>query len=147
MEMPWTITITGLVADGMEVDVASGAIATLLDGRGHAGITVSALPLAAELALPLQQPRRRRRRTYIGGCPECGAQAGLHALSCRHYEIVPAEPEHLSEACLEELRSLPPSQWYGWPPDDYDQGLPVVEIRQDHLEALLAEVDSWRNPE
>ena len=84
---------------------------------------------------------------HIGACPECGAQAGLHALSCRHYEIVPAEPEHLSDACLEELRSLPPSQWHGWPPDDYDQGLPVVEIRQDHLEALLAEVNSWRNGE
>ena len=144
--MPWTITITGLIADGMEIDVASGAIAALLDQRGHGGITVSAQPAAAELAAPLQQPGRPRRM-HIGACTECGAQAGLHALSCRHYPIVPAEPEHLSEACLAELRSLPPSQWHGWPPDDYDQGLPVVEIRQDHLEALLAEVDSWRNPE
>lgn len=146
MEMPWTITITGLIADGMEVDVVSGDIAALLEAHGHRDITVSAQPAPAELAAPLQQPGRRRRM-HIGACTECGAQAGLHALSCRHYEIVPAEPEHLSDACLDELRSLPPSQWYGWPPDDYDQGLPVVEIRQDHLEALLAEVDSWRSPE
>lgn len=103
-------------------------------------------PAVAELAAPLQQPKQRKR-TYIGACPECGAQAGRHTLSCQHYEIVPAEPEHLSDACLAELRSLPPSQWHGWPPDDYDLGLPVVEIRQDHLEALLAEVDSWRRGE
>lgn len=146
MNMPWTITITGLNTDEVEADAAIVAIASLLDGRGHKGFTLSAQPLAAELAAPLQQPKKRRR-TYIGACPECGAQAGLHALSCRHYPIVPAEPEHLSDECLEELRSLPPSQWHGWPPDDYDQGLPVIEIRQDHLEALLAEVNSWRNGE
>ena len=44
MEMPWTITITGLMADGMEVDVVSGAIAGLLRERGHRDITVSARP-------------------------------------------------------------------------------------------------------
>jgi hypothetical protein len=143
MKMPWTITITGLTGDEAEIDAAVVAIASLLDACSDGDITVSAQPAATELAAPLQQPKRRRR-TYIGACPECGAQAGLHALSCQHYEIVPAEPEYLSDDCLAELRSLPPSQWHGWPPDEYDQGLPVVEIRQDHLEALLAEVDSWR---
>ena len=143
MKMPWTITITGFTANEAEVDPAVGAIAALLYERGHGDVVLSALPVAAELAVPLPQPKRRRR-TYIGACPECGAQAGLHALSCQHYS---AEPEHLSDACLDELRSLPPSQWHGWPPDDYDQGLPVVEIRQDHLAALLAEVNSWRSPE
>jgi hypothetical protein len=143
MKTPWTITITGFIIDEAEVDPTVGAIAALLDEHGHRDVILSALPVAAELAVPLPQPRRRRR-TYIGACPECGAQAGLHALSCRHYSAV---PEHLSETSLDELRSLPPSQWHGWPADDYDQGLPVVEIRQDHLAALLAEVDSCRSPE
>jgi hypothetical protein len=67
---------------------------------------------------------RRRRRLYIGACPECGAAAVLHALSCRYYELGRADREHLSDACLEELRALPPSQWHGWPPDDYDRGCP-----------------------
>lgn len=146
MNKPWTLTITGLTADEAEVDAVIGGIASLLAAEGHRDVTVSAQPLAAELGVPLQRPRQRRR-TYIGACPDCGAQAGLHALSCRHYPVVPAEPDFLSDACLDELRSLPPSQWHGWPPDDYDLGLPVVEIRQDHLEALLAEIDSWRSPE
>ena len=34
--------------------------------------------------------------------------------------------------------------WEGWPPSDYDQGLPVVEIRQDQLRALLADVEERR---
>ena len=141
--MLWTITITGFTADEAEVDPAVGEIAALLYERGHGEVILSAQPVAAELALPLFRPRRRGR-TYIDACPECGAPAGLHALSCQHY---PAEPEHLSDAALDELRSLPPSQWHDWPPDPYDQGLPLVEIRQDHLAALLAEVDSWRRGE
>jgi len=146
MKMPWTITITGLHVDEDDLDRSIFAIAGLLSTHDHEGFTLSAQPASAELAAPLQHPSQRRRR-HIGACPECGAQAGLHALSCQYYPIIPAEPEHLSDACLEELRSLPPFQWHGWPPDDYDEGWPVVEIRQDHLEALLAEVDSWRNPE
>lgn len=53
-------------------------------------------------------------------------------------------PPPLTDALLVELRALPPSQWSGWPPDEYDQGLPVVELRQDHLAALLAEVEEAR---
>jgi hypothetical protein len=120
MKMPWTITVTGVTADQSEVGSAVFAIAALLNERGDGGVTVAAQPLAVELAAPLQRSKRRKR-TSFGACSECGAQAGLHALSCQHYS---AEPEHLSDACLAELRSLPPSQWHGWPPDDYDQGLP-----------------------
>jgi hypothetical protein len=145
--IPWTLQITGLDASKEELDAEIGAIAALLDARGHRSFNLSAQPLAADLAVPLQQPRRRRRRAYIGACPHCGAQAGLHALSCEHYRTAEGEPEPLSDACLAELRSLPPSQWSGWPPDDYDQGLAVVEIRQDHLKALLAEVDVRRRGE
>lgn len=87
--------------------------------------------------------KARRRRSYVGACPDCGAQAGLHALACSRYHST-TEPAPLSEALIEELRALPPSQWSGWPPDDYDQGLPVVEIRQDHLAALLTEVAEAR---
>lgn len=85
----------------------------------------------------------RRGRTYVGACPECGAQAGLHALSCSRYPPR-AEPLPLSDAVLAQLRALPPSRWEGWPPDDYDQGLPVVELRQDHLAALLIELEAGR---
>ena len=82
-------------------------------------------------------------QNYPGRCPECFGLKGLHALSCAHYhEPEPAAP--LTEAELAILRALPPSQWEGWPPDDYDLGLPVVEIRQDHLRALLAEVEERR---
>ena len=98
----------------------------------------------------LVQGRPRRRASYIGECPECGAQAGLHALSCSRFPEPSSalesarSPRPLTEAALAELRALPPSSWEGWPPADYDQGLPVVEIRQDHLRALLAEVEERR---
>jgi len=50
----------------------------------------------------------------------------------------------LTDARPAELRTLPASQWSSWPPDDYDQSLPLVELRQDHLAALLAEVERAR---
>ncbi len=98
----------------------------------------------------LVQGRPRRRASYIGECQECGAQAGLHALSCSRFpgpSSAPGmcePPRPLTEAALAELRALPPSSWEGWPPADYDQGLPVVEIRQDQLLSLLAEVEERR---
>lgn len=79
----------------------------------------------------------------MGACAECGSQAGLHALSCSRYRST-SEPPPLTEALLAELRALPASQWSGWPPDEYDQGLPVVEIRQDHLAALLSALEQAR---
>jgi hypothetical protein len=79
-----------------------------------------------------------------GRCPECGAWAGLHALSCSHYREADVRAPRLSPAELTQLRSLTPSRWEGWPPEEYDQGLPVVEVRQDHLRALLDEVDEQR---
>ena len=79
-------------------------------------------------------------------CEECGAWLGLHALSCSRYSG--QEPvARLSAAVLEEIRGLPPSMWRGWPVEEYDQGLPVVEVRQDHLAALLAEVEEARSRE
>jgi hypothetical protein len=89
------------------------------------------------------QASTRRRRSYIGACPECGSQAGLHALSCSRYRSA-APPPPLTEGLIAELRALPASQWSGWPPDDYDQSLPLVELRQDHLASLLAEVEEAR---
>lgn len=49
----------------------------------------------------------------------------------------------LSEAELTELRALEPYTWEAWPPDEYDQGLPVIEVRHQQLRALLDEVESW----
>lgn len=85
----------------------------------------------------------RKRKRYVGACAECGSQAGLHALSCSRYRSI-GEPPPLTKALVAELRALPASQWSGWPPDEYDQGLPVVEIRQDHLAALLLELEQAR---
>ncbi len=80
----------------------------------------------------------------IGGCPECGAATGLHALSCSRYAHASEPVAFLTEAELEKLRALAPYQWQAWPPDEYDQGLPVVELRQEHLRALLHEVEEHR---
>jgi hypothetical protein len=76
-------------------------------------------------------------------CPECQSWFGLHALSCSRYKAdAPVTP--LTEAELAELRAQPPSIWKGWPVEEYDQGLPVVEIRQDHLAALIEKVEATR---
>ncbi len=83
-------------------------------------------------------------RMSVPVCPECGGRVHLHALSCSQKVPDVDRPPPLSEAVLLELRSLPPHQWYEAPADSYDQGLPVVEIRQDHLAALLAELESSR---
>lgn len=79
-------------------------------------------------------------------CPECGAWLGLHALSCSRY-VADSPPGRLSEVALAELRALAPSMWRGWPVEEYDQGLPVVEVRQDHLASLIAEVEEARSRE
>jgi hypothetical protein len=78
-------------------------------------------------------------------CPECGAVGGLHALSCSRYPQAKEPAVPLTAAELAELRTLMPTQWQGWPPEDYDQGLPVVEVRQDHLRALLDEIEAHRS--
>jgi hypothetical protein len=43
---------------------------------------------------------------------------------------------------LAEIRSLPHYVWESWPFDEYDQGNPVVEIRQADLHGL---VDAAKN--
>ena len=45
---------------------------------------------------------------------------------------------------LQELRSLTPYYWEAWPFDEYDKGLPVVEVRQDQFLSLLDEVEECR---
>jgi DNA-binding XRE family transcriptional regulator len=88
------------------------------------------------------------------GCPECGATGGLHAISCSNYRhfVGIYKPffearGKLSDGELANLRALVPYQWFGWPPDEYDRGLPVVEVRQDQLEALLNDLEEHRNAE
>jgi DNA-binding XRE family transcriptional regulator len=88
------------------------------------------------------------------GCRECGATGGLHALSCSNYthlvEIYKPFFEargKLSDGEIATLRALVPYQRSGWPPDEIDRGLPVVEVRQDHLEALLNDLEEHRRAE
>jgi hypothetical protein len=68
----------------------------------------------------------------------------MHALSCSRHEHAGEPTTPLTDTELMTLRALIPSRWEGWPPEDYDQGLPVVEVRQDHLRALLDEVEAYR---
>jgi LmbE family N-acetylglucosaminyl deacetylase len=142
MAMPWTLTITDLNAGGEdEVRSVVTAIADLLAGRGYQVPGLSFQPTGVDI--------NTARRA--GECSECGSRAGLHALSCSHYpgsEQDPEanhDPEPLSEPVLTALRRLQPYAWYAWPADSYDQGQPLVEVRQDHLAALLAEVQEARS--
>jgi hypothetical protein len=80
-------------------------------------------------------------------CPDCGASSGMHTLACSHFTKANWACGRLSDEELAELRTLLPSRWEGWPPEDYDQGLPVVEVRQDHLLALLDELVTARKRE
>ena len=140
--MPWTLTIQDLNAGGEEeVRSVVAAVADLLAGRGYHVPRLSFQPTGASVAAV--------RRA--GECAECGSQAGLHALSCSRYPN-PAQdpeanhdPEPLSDSVLAALRGLQPYAWYAWPMDSYDQGLPIVEVRQTHLAALLAEVKKARD--
>lgn len=95
--------------------------------------------------LRLVNRKREDGGVVAASCSECGARAGLHALSCSHYRAPAVAVARLTAAEISELRSLTPSMWEAWPPDDYDQGLPVVEVRQDHLHALLDELDELRH--
>ncbi len=82
--------------------------------------------------------------TQLAVCSECGARAGLHALSCSRYGKGSEPATRLTDAELAELRALTPFVWEAWPPNEYDQGLPVVEVRQDQLRELLNEVKERR---
>lgn len=96
---------------------------------------VDAMAADAETSNPVETDR----------CPECGASGGMHTLACSHYTRASWAAGRLSDEELAGLRSLLPSRWEGWPPEAYDQGLPVVEVRQDHLHALLDEVSAARD--
>jgi hypothetical protein len=85
-------------------------------------------------------PEAEKRRP---DCPECHAWDGLHALSCSHFEA-PDRVKRLTDAELAELRVQPPYIWKSYPVTEYDRGRPVVEIVQDHLAALLEEVEAAR---
>ena len=140
--MPWTLTIPNLNA-GAEAEVQSvvSAIADLLAARGYRVPTLSFEPTGADFV--------GIRRA--GECDECGSKAGLHALACSSYPCQGDGPETkegsapLSESVLTELRWLQPYAWYAWTPESYDQGQTLVEVRQDHLGALLAEVQEARH--
>jgi len=127
--MYWTLTITRLSASELGMDQLIRAITDLLRARGQQGF---------DFTLSYQ------RAGDIGACPECRGDAGLHALSCASYERATGGSERLSAASLEKLRSLLPFQSIEWLPDE---ALPVVELRQDQLEALISEVDSCRRGE
>jgi hypothetical protein len=129
--MYWTLTITRLSGSLLGMDKLIGAITALLRARGQQGF---------DFTLSYQ----RRAGSNTAACPECGAQAGLHAISCESYQPTADDPEHLSDVQLEELRAIPPFQSYEWLTDE---ALPAVELRQDQLEALITEVNSWRRGE
>jgi len=76
-------------------------------------------------------------------CPECGATGGLHTLSCTRYPHANEPPGRLTDAELAELKRLVPWQWEDWH-DPYERGTPLCEIRQDHLRALLDELEELR---
>lgn len=138
--MPWTLTIPDLNA-GREEEVRSviAAIADLLAGRGYAVPVLSFRPTGAAVV----------RVRPAGECVECGSKAGLHSLSCSNYSRAErdpeakGDPEPLSESVLAGLRRLQPYEWCAWPKDSYDW--PVVEVLQEHLGALLAEVEQARH--
>lgn len=138
--MPWTLTIPDLNA-GREEEVRSvvAAIADLLAGRGYQVRTLTFWPTGLDVV----------RVRPAGECYECGTRAGLHALSCSHYPGPEKDPEAsggpepLSESVLDGLLRLQPYEWCAWPADSYDQ--PVVEILQEHLGALVDEVQEARN--
>ena len=44
---------------------------------------------------------------------------------------------------LAALKNLVPWQWEDWQ-DPYERGLPLCEVRQDHLRSLLNELEEWR---
>ena len=128
----YILTVRDLDADEPEIDRVLAYVTTLVGDLGHHEAIVKAFR---------QQDLNAFGRGRLGQqCPECGARDTLHSLACSKHPQREEAAQPLTEAELQELRERVPYWWSDtWPPDEYDQGQPIVEIRQDHLRALLAD--------
>jgi hypothetical protein len=136
--MSWTLTVRGLNASEGVVDEAVENVVDLLEGQGLGGFTFALQHAEDDLA------RRVQRTRPVGTCPDCGGDEGLHALLCPRYTRASGQAGLLPEFGLAELRWLVPYDGRAGFPDRHDQAMPVVEIPQEYLAALLAEVEAVR---